>query len=198
MPMESSSRYSQEKETHQRETQQGAIMVEMVIVIIPFLTVVFGVAQLALMYMAGLAVNRSATTAARAAIVVYDDDPDNFGGQSRNSSGGQRAQAVEIAASFPIYAFKNSPKSADSIRHSLRASQNGPYSTTNSVAPGLTVSYPDGIPSGRGDSIKVKVEYEMPCEVPVVKAILCDNGTRKITAETNLPNMVADYEYGQW
>jgi len=176
----------------------GAVFIEFLIVVLPFLTLVFGLCQLALLYVGSLAVQRSASTAARAAMVVFDDDPDDYGGQARNTTGGQRAEAIEIAASFPIYALKSSPKSGDSIGHALRSSNSSPYLSAKAVAEGLTVTYPGGVGGDRGDPITVRVEYEFPCEVPVVRNLMCDGGTITITAESTMPSHAADYEYGSW
>jgi len=178
--------------------ERGAIFIEFLIVVLPFLTLVFGLSQLALMYVGSLAVQRSASTAARAAMVVFDDDPDDYGGQARNTTGGQRAEAIEIAASFPIYALQSSPKTGDSIGHALRSPRSSPYLQRNRVAPGLKVTYPGGVGGERGDPITVRVEYDFPCEVPVVRGLMCNSGTIKITAESTMPNHAANYEYGSW
>lgn len=177
--------------------QEGAVFIEFVIVILPFLVLLFGLAQLTLMYFGSLAVHRAATTGARAAMVALDEDPQYLGG-SRNSLGGQRTEMIEIAASFPIYALKSSPNNADTLQHALRSYKSSPYSTQNSVADGLTVSFPNGVSADRGSPITVKVTYEFPCEVPVVRGLMCDGGTITLQADSTLPNMSADYEYGQW
>lgn len=82
---------------------QGAIFIEFLFVVLPFMIIVLGLTQTALMYLGGLAVKRSAATAARAAMVVFDDDPEKYGGQGRNTMGGQREDAIKMAAAFPIF-----------------------------------------------------------------------------------------------
>ncbi|MCP4444750.1 MAG: hypothetical protein GY811_05300 [Myxococcales bacterium] len=189
---------SSDSDTSLGSDQRGAIFIEFLFVLLPFLVLLFGLAQTALMYMGGLAVQRSAATAARAAIVVLDDDPAFYGRQPRNQIGGQRGRAIELAASFPLYALKSSPQFSDTLEASLRASRSSPYITPANIAPGLTVSFPGGVSSSRGGSITVRVDYEFSCEVPVVRALMCDGGTISMAAESTLPNHAANYNYGSW
>ena len=56
----------------------GAVYVEFLIAFLPFFVMVLGIAQSALMYMAHLVVQHSATVAVRAAIVVLPDDPSKY------------------------------------------------------------------------------------------------------------------------
>ncbi len=177
---------------------QGAIFIEFLFVVLPFMIILLGLAQTALMYMGGMAVKRSAATAARAAMVVFDDDPKKYGGQSRNSLGGQREQAIKMAAAFPIFAIHTSPKNEDNLEHALRAWGDSPYRTQQRIPNGLRVEFPGGVSSGRGSSITVKVSYDYPCEVPVARAIMCPGGTIEISAQSTLPNHAANYNYGSW
>ena len=63
-------------------------MLEFGIVITPFLMTVTGLVQLALLHVARATVRHAAATAARAAIVILDDDPRRYGGAPRNVSSG--------------------------------------------------------------------------------------------------------------
>ena len=176
----------------------GRVYTEFVSVVLVFLVLIFTLTQQALLFAGGLAVQRSAATAARAAMVVLDDDPQYYGGQGRNNAGGARGAAIELAASFPLYALKTSAKASDTLEHAFRSYKNSPYAQPNGILPGLTVTYPSGTSSRRGDLITVLVEYEFPCEVPIGRVVLCRGGTLKLEAESTLPNMSADYDYGQW
>jgi hypothetical protein len=177
---------------------QGAIFIEFLFVVLPFMILLLGLTQTALMYMGGLAVKRSAATAARAAMVVFDDDPQKYGGQGRNTLGGQREEAIKMAAAFPIFAIHTSPKNEENVEHALRAWGDSPYSTQQQIPDGLRVEFPGGVSSGRGSSITVRVSYDYPCEVPVVRGLMCPSGTIEISAQSTLPNHAANYQYGSW
>ncbi len=177
---------------------QGAIFIEFLFVVLPFMILLLGLAQTALMYMGGLAVKRSAATAARAAMVVFDDDPDKYGGQGRNTTGGQREADIKMAAAFPIFAIHTSPKNENNLEHALRAWGDRPYNAEQELPPGLNVEFPGGVSSSRGSSITVKVTYDYPCEVPVVRALMCPGGTVELSAQSTLPNHAANYEYRLW
>jgi hypothetical protein len=177
---------------------QGAIFIEFLFVVLPFMIILLGLAQTALMYLGGMAVKRSAATAARAAMVVFDDDPKKYGGQGRNTLGGQREEAIKMAAAFPIFAIHTSPKKEENVRHALRAWGDSPYKSKQTIPDGLRVEFPGGVSGSRASSITVKVSYDYPCEVPVVRAIMCPGGTVEISAQSTLPNHAANYTYGSW
>ncbi|MBK8169932.1 MAG: pilus assembly protein [Sandaracinaceae bacterium] len=86
-----------------RQTR-GAVYVEFLIVFIPVLTLFLGSIQAALLYGANLVVRHSATTAARAAIVVLDDEPENYDDQPRNSvtkpSGGSSSNSEGLLSTL--------------------------------------------------------------------------------------------------
>jgi hypothetical protein len=67
-----------------RKNTDGAVYVEFLIVFIPFFIMVLGMMQIALMYAAHLAVQHAATTAARAAIVVFPDCEARYDGAAQN------------------------------------------------------------------------------------------------------------------
>ncbi len=181
-----------------RSNTRGAIFIEFLFVVLPFLILLFGLAQTALMYMAGMAVKRSAATGARAAMVVLDDDPARYGGQARNTLGGQREAAIKMAAAFPLFAVESVPKTADTLGHALRASSGNPYEGEQGVQPGLKIEFPGGISSTRGSSVTVRVTYDYPCEVPVIRALMCPDGTLTLTSQSTLPNHAANLTYGSW
>ncbi len=61
----------------------GVVYVELLISILPVFTMWLGIAQLALLGQASLAVRHSANAAARSAVVVLDDDPRGYGDTPR-------------------------------------------------------------------------------------------------------------------
>jgi hypothetical protein len=71
--------------------------VEFLVVILPFMAFLTGLVQLSMLLSARLVVDRAAQTAARAAIVVLDDDPASYGGEQRNATAGGRGLGDERA-----------------------------------------------------------------------------------------------------
>lgn len=67
------------------EDEDGAAYVEFLIAFMPFLFMFLGMVQMALMYAADLVVQHAASRAARAAIVVLDDDPRRYDDAERRS-----------------------------------------------------------------------------------------------------------------
>lgn len=64
--------------------ERGATYVEFIIAFIPIFILFLGMVQMGLMYAANLVVTHSATTAARAAVVVLPDDPQYYEGEPIN------------------------------------------------------------------------------------------------------------------
>ena len=69
--------------------ERGAAYVEFLIVFIPIFMMFLGMIQASMMYAANLIVTHSATTAARAAIVVLDDQESRYDDETRNSVAGE-------------------------------------------------------------------------------------------------------------
>ena len=79
----------------------GVIYVEFLMAFFPIFLMFCGMVQAALMYAGGLAVQRSANTAARAAMVVLDDNPRYYGGAERLSlTGGSGGSTIGGVAGF--------------------------------------------------------------------------------------------------
>ncbi len=75
---------------------RGAVYVEVIVCLMPVLVLFLGIVQMALLGSARLVVRHSAYRAARAAIVVLDDDPKKYGGAARGdlqAGGGTDATA---------------------------------------------------------------------------------------------------------
>lgn len=74
----------------------GAVYVEFLLAFIPLFFLFLGMVQMGLMYGADLAVRHAAVNAARAAMVVIDDDPQGYDGEGRRSfeSDGNRRDTV--------------------------------------------------------------------------------------------------------
>jgi hypothetical protein len=67
----------------ERKTE-GAVYLELLVVFFPIFFIFLGVIQMAFLYAAKLTVQHAALLAARAAIVVLDDEPKYYGGAPRN------------------------------------------------------------------------------------------------------------------
>ena len=180
--------------------ERGVVYIEFLFVVLPFMALVLGLMQTALLYIGGMAIQRSASTAARAAMVVLDDDPKFYNGEPRNALSPRRREAIEKAASFPLLAVKTSPKGqGHSVEHALRAGKgNALLGPAAGIASGLEVSYPNGISSRRGSHLTVAVSYRFACEVPLARVFMCKNRTQLLRAESTLPNQSADYQHGVW
>lgn len=68
-----------------KKDTRGAIYVEFLIAFTPIFFMFLAMVQMALLYASHLVVQHAAVTAARAAIVVLDDDPKHYGGASRGA-----------------------------------------------------------------------------------------------------------------
>jgi hypothetical protein len=67
------------------EARAGAVYVEFLLAFFPVLVTFLGLVQLSLILSARLVVQHAASRAARAAVVVLDDDPERYGGAARGS-----------------------------------------------------------------------------------------------------------------
>jgi len=76
--------------------QRGAAYVEFLIVFIPIFMMFLGMIQASMMYAANLVVTHSATTAARAAAVVLDDQESRYGDEARNSTAGTASSTDSV------------------------------------------------------------------------------------------------------
>ncbi len=172
--------------------------VELLFVILPFMALILGLCQTALLYVGGLAVQRSASVAARAAMVVLDDDPKRYG-TSRNKYSGARKRDIELAASFPLLAIETSPLSANgSVEDALNVWSANPLLKSGGIgkARGLTVKVNGG--GNRGSKIRAYVKYEFPCVIPFARIFMCGGKSVTLEAQSTLPNQAASYKYGKW
>lgn len=104
-------------------TTGGAVYVEFLLAFIPLFFLFLGMVQMGLLYAADLAVRHSAVVAARAAMVVIDDDPDRYEGDPRRNFEGDGLQRDTIIRSMVEAIFGgssggSSPPSIDSERYS--------------------------------------------------------------------------------
>ncbi len=150
---------------------RGAVFVEFLIAFFPLLLAFLALLQLAFVSAARLVLDHAAISATRAAIVILPDDPAQYGGAAVSVATGQRLEDIRAAARVPLLLFEADPR------------------------PNVTL-----LSGGGGDAngvVRLKLEYDYPCRVPVGGAIACalGGGRARLTAEAALPNQGAGYAY---
>jgi hypothetical protein len=175
---------------------RGYVLVEFLLIFVPFLLFIMGTMQLLLLHVAKMGATHAANAAARAAVVVLDDRPNLYGNEPRNQAppGSVRFNAIEesaqiAAAPLRMEAAFDGPEPSSSPHAALT-----PDPAQRRL---VSVSFPDnpGGSFGKREDVKVKVEVRMPCFMPFVDRILCEDGERVIFAESQLPNQGANYRY---
>ena len=158
--------------------QKGAVYVEFLAAFLPLFIFFEALVQLSGLATATLVVRHAAVSAARAAIVVLPDEPDEYDNEPVNSISGKRLDAIENAAALPL----RSVGSFVDFKVTF-PSQSGSKNSRSRV--------------GRDDLVRVKVEAVYRCQIPIGNRLVCNPLTsmRTLTAEAALPNQGADYEY---
>jgi hypothetical protein len=153
---------------------KGAVYVEFLIAFIPLFTFFMCMVQISFLRVAQLVNRHAAVVAARAAIVILPDDPAGYGGEAVGAGTGQRLDAITRAAKSALMAVTATP------------------------APKVTLTGGSGGTANFGNDglVKVKVEFEYTCLVPVAAQIACGLD-KKVTfvAEATMPIQGALYEY---
>ncbi|HTJ80130.1 MAG TPA: hypothetical protein VL400_00365 [Polyangiaceae bacterium] len=149
---------------------KGAVYVEFLIAFFPLFFFFLSLVQLAFVTSANLITKHSAVTAARAAIVVLNDDPKHYGGEPVGRFSGKRKADIERAARIPL----------STMGYDLAA---------------VKVDMPDSV--APEDAITVRVEYDYHCKVPWGRSAVCSFFTnrKKLVAEATLPNQGATFRY---
>ena len=157
--------------------RRGAIYVEFLIAFMPLFVFFMCLIQMVFLSIGQLMTMHAAECAARAAIVVFPDDPSRYDSSQTNQIEGKRRNTVYRAATVAL-----APVSVVAIKLTFPSTQGGDDDQTS---------------FGRDDLIRVKLEALYKCQVPIAKFIVCNpmTGTRKLKAEAALPNQGADYSY---
>lgn len=174
-----------------RDDTRGAVYVEFLIVLMPVFVLFLGLLQLSLLFSAKLLVEHAATEGARAAAVVFGDDPRSYGegAPSTNTLSKARLRAVRGAVLVGL----------------------APLILDDSVVQ-VGVSYPE--PSGRrprlagekldeplGGMLRVRVDAFVVCKVALANVIACDPfgdtnlRVRTMPSESVYPYQGARYVY---
>lgn len=150
-----------------KTNERGAVFVEHLIAFLPVLFFFLAVWQLMELFAAHLIVQRAASAAARAAVVVLPDDPQNYGGVAVNSYAGDRKGDIELAAQLVL---ANSPHFENNVSVQL-----------------------SGATSGNGQ-LTARVEVPFRCQAAWVN-IVCGGGSRMLRAEASHAYQGANFVY---
>jgi hypothetical protein len=158
---------------------RGAVYVEFLVAFLPVLVFFMSLVQLADLQAASVVVQHAAFMATRAAIVVLPDDPAHYGGAPVNQAVGRRRRDIERAARAPLRAVTSTPK--------------------------LAVTFPDASSGGdrtsfeRDSLVRVRVEFEYECKVPIGRMVVCGPraSRRKLAGQAAMPNQGAGYLYAE-
>ena len=158
--------------------ERGAVYVEFLAAFLPLFIFFESLVQFAGLVTAKLVVQHAAVSAARAAIVVLPDDPDEYDNEPVGSISGKRLDAIENAAAITLRTLH----SFVDFKVTFPTSSDGKQTRTK---------------VGRDDLVRVKVEATYHCSVPLANRLVCNPTTslRTLTATAALPNQGADYEY---
>jgi hypothetical protein len=151
-------------------------MVEFLIAFLPLFVVFLSLVQLTGLIVAKLVVQHAASSAVRAAVVVLDDDAENYGGVERNEYSGQRKDDIETAAKIPLSAVTSLVTQVGDPKLTLNGKQSGKFDPRGMIHAKLSVAY--------------------RCQVPLASRVVCGlSGMYQLTAQASLPNNGAYYEY---
>ena len=203
--------------------KSGAAYVEFLLAFMPIFFFFLGTMQLALIFGARFVVQHGANRAARAAVVVLDDDPRYYDGEERNAVGGaqltagqlsdglqrmglgglrtdfqplSRRATIELAAAIPLVPL--APKRRGSAFVALAGHELDSAAAMTISQLEIELLDDNGVPvaSYQPDSkVKVRVDYRLACAVPIASRVICQGGARVIHAEASLPNHGARYPY---
>jgi hypothetical protein len=182
----------------------GSASIEMVFVFMPFMTLVLGIIQVALIQLGYLGTMRAANAAVRAAVVILDDDPRRYGGVARNSAppGSARMNDIVNAAAIALVPFEPPvPRPTHTMVDALATpapatTLPGLLTPSGALRQKLRVSFANGTSFGRRASVTSRVELDFTCLVPLASWVMCRQGRQlHLTAQATLPNQGAPYDY---
>ncbi len=144
---------------------RGAVLVEFVIAIVPMMITFFGFTQVAKIYTANLAVRHGAIAAARAAIVISDENDNNPG----NNGSKQEIKQAAALAMLPWI----EDRSLTDVRVTIddRSSRRDVYGPVTA---------------------KVRAIYH--CRVPLAGKLICPASVRMVSGEATMPHQGARYK----
>lgn len=157
---------------------RGAVYVEFLAAFLPMFIMFECLVQIAGLYAAKLVVLHSAETAARAAVIVLNDDPKYYDGLAVGHCSGERRDAIVNAAGIPLRAIT----SIESVHLTFPSTPTG-HDDRQFFSP--------------HEMVNVRVSATYRCQVPFASRLVCNALTklRTLTGEASLPNNGANYDY---
>ena len=151
--------------------------VEFLVAFLPLLGLFACLLQLSVLQVAKLVTLHAASCAARAAVVVLHDDPAAYAGVPVGRPIAARRSAIERAAAIALGA------ASGIVSFRLR------------LAAGPDRHEPQEF--GPEDMVRVRIEAEFECDVPLASRVVCSVGDGRATlaGEAALPNHGARYPY---
>lgn len=172
---------------------RGAVYVEFLIAFMPLFVLFLGICQLSLLVVARVVVSHAAYNAARAAIVVLEDDPQYYRNVARGvvSDGGgnqqgQRMKDIRTAATEPLKILAPGAdaslmpgKSVAAAITPMTLAQSSASDTFTNFATHVTLhdnttseayaSEPIAIDA----AVTARVEYYYQCDIPLIRSLVC-------------------------
>ncbi|MBN9161690.1 MAG: hypothetical protein J0I07_12060 [Myxococcales bacterium] len=175
----------------------GAVYVEFIIAFMPVFVFFLCLLQLALLFSSQLLVEHSAVQGARAAAVVFGDEPGPYGEHGDdpvNALGASRRRAVRdaVLVSLAPLVLDGSIATVD-VAFPHEDAPGGKDQPENAPLEPITNAGPH--------MIRVRVEADVVCKIAMANAIMCNRGARpglrvtKTAAESLYPYQGARYAY---
>jgi hypothetical protein len=151
-----------------RQDQRGAIFVEQLIAYLPVMFFFMASWQLIDLCAAHLILERAASAAARAAVVVLPDDPAFYDGVAKDSFSGKRKEDIELAAALVL-------------------------ATSPHFSSDFTVEVPSGLKGSVPLTAVVKAKFH--CFAGWVSLVCGPTGVRELSAKSVYAYQGAGYSY---
>ena len=175
----------------------GAVYVEFLIAFMPVFVLFLCLLQLALLFSSQLLVEHSAVQGARAAAVVFGDEPGPYGehgDDAVNALGAPRRQAVRdaVLVSLAPLILGGSIARVD-VAFPVEDTPGGKDQPANTPLAPMTNAGPH--------MIRVRVEADVVCKIAMANVIMCSRGARPAlrvktaAAESLYPYQGASYAY---
>lgn len=172
-----------------RRDTRGAVYVEFLIAFMPVFVFFLCLLQLALLFSARLAVEHAAVTGARAASVVFGDEPAPYGEPTPRPGTMTKERRATVRRAVVV-------SLAPVILDDTVASVAVRYPLVTGGA-----NQPEGTPVPAGSMLHVQVVATVICKIAIANLIACDSDgvstlrVREITSESVFPYQGASYAY---
>jgi TadE-like protein len=181
-----------------RNAQRGTVIVEFLIIIIPLLALILGTLQVALLASAKLVTMQAARNAARAAVVVLNEEPGRYGGEPRLAAppSSRRHAEIQRAAEVTLMAAASAVHVSDvfAARTALVTPRTGILAPGGPCNPIVAFPGKPGGTFGLDEDVTVRVTIDYPCAIPLGRFFACRGPRRQLAAEATLVNQGAQYE----